>query len=327
MTILQLVAGFALLLLGGEALVKGSVTVARRLGISPMVIGLTLVGFGTSTPELVTSLQAARMGSPGIAIGNVVGSNIANILLILGVSVLILPMGTTRKAFTRDGFTLIASSLLLLAIVWSGSMSRGMGVLCLGLLALYTLYALHTERTTDTPAASLHAAEAAEFADDQPTARSTGLGALLALAGIAGVIWGADLAVGASLVIARSFGISEAVIGLTLVALGTSLPELATSVMAAIRRHGDVAFGNIVGSNVFNILGVAGATAVVSPFAVPAGIAAFDIWVMVGTAFLLVFFSVTGWKVKRWEGAVLLASYIAWLAVHMLWRSTPEAFG
>ena len=317
MTILQLLFGLVLLVAGGEALVRGSVAVAQRLGVSPMLIGLTLVGFGTSTPELVTSLQAALIGAPGVAIGNVVGSNIANILLILGISAIILPMATTKEAFRRDGPVLIGASVLMVAAVLAGSLARWVGVVFLVLLAAYTVYTYFTERDDGSPSATVHAAEAGSVADLPPRTMGFGLGGLFIVGGIAGVVYGASLLVDAALVIARAAGLSEAVIGLTLVAVGTSLPELVTSVMAAIRKQTDVAFGNIIGSNIFNILGIAGVTAVVTPISIPPEIAGFDIWVMLATALLLAAFAVTGWRVNRWEGAALLGCYAAYLAVQL----------
>ena len=310
---LELVGGLLLLLGGGEALVRGSVAAATRLGVSKLLIGLTLVGFGTSMPELVASLQAALAGSPGVAVGNVIGSNIANILLILGISTILLPIATSREAFRRDGSVLIGASLLMTGIVLGGSLGRGAGLILLALLLAYTVFSYITERKGGG-AAALHEAEADEVA---PEGMSVGAGLLLAAGGIAGVVFGASLLVGSAIEIAQAAGLSEAVIGLTLVAVGTSLPELVTSVMAAIRRHGDVAFGNVVGSNIFNILGIAGATAVVSPLSVPEQIVRFDTWVMLGAAVLLAIFAVTGWRVSRREGAVFLGLYVAYLFVQL----------
>jgi cation:H+ antiporter len=311
---IQLAIGFVLLLGGGEALVRGSVGVALRLGLSPLVIGLTLVGFGTSAPELVACIQAALAGAPGIAVGNIVGSNIANILLILGAAAVIAPIVTTRQAFQRDGPVLIGASLLLLAVILSGAIGRWSGAAFLVLLAGYLGYTYVTERRAPDAAAEVYAAEAAEVA---PRSASLTLSLLLALGGIAVVVYGADLLVAAAIVVARDFGVSEAVIGLTLVAVGTSLPELATSVIAAFRRHGDVAFGNIVGSNIFNALGITGATALVAPIAVPGEIIRLDVWVMMATAVLLVLFAVSGWRVSRWEGAVCLIAYAGYLVVQL----------
>ena len=273
---IELTGGVVLLLGGGEALVKGSVSVATRLGVSPLLIGLTLVGFGTSTPELVACLEAALIGAPAIAIGNIVGSNIANILLILGISAVMLPLATTKEAFRRDGAVLVGVSLLFTGVlVFSGTLGRWTGLGFLLLLGSYSLYTYLTERQTYDAAAAVHAAQASEVA---PRGMSLLVGLILSVAGIAAVVIGAKLFVEVAVAIAENLGLSEAVIGLTLVAVGTALPELATSVMAAFRGHADVAFGNIVGSSIFNILGVAGATAVVSPIAVPNEIIHFDIW-------------------------------------------------
>jgi cation:H+ antiporter len=272
------------------------------------------VGFGTSAPELVACIQAALAGAPGIAVGNIVGSNIANILLILGVAAVITPIVTTREAFGRDGSVLIAASLALLAAVLTGRhrpLDRCGVDRDAGRLSGYTYV---TERSTPDAAAQVYAAEVEEVA---PRTASLAILLLLALGGIAGVVFGADLLVGAAIAVARDFGVSEAVIGLTLVAVGTSLPELATSVVAAFRRHGDVAFGNIVGSNIFNALGITGATALVMPIAVPDEIIRLDVWVMMATAVLLVVFAVTGWRVSRREGAVCLVAYAVYLAVQL----------
>ena len=314
MTWVQLAIGLVLLLGGGEALVRGSVAAAMRLGLSPLVIGLTLVGFGTSAPELVASVQAALAGAPGIAIGNIVGSNIANILLILGISAVIAPVVTTKQAFRRDGTVLIGASLVLLGVILSGTVERWTGLAFLLLLAGYLGYTYVSERRAPDAAAEIYAAEATEVA--LPGA-SLPVALVLAVAGIASVVYGADLLVGAAIVMARDFGMSEAVIGLTLVAVGTSLPELATSVIAAFRGHGDVAFGNIVGSCIFNALGITGATALVMPIAVPDEIIRLDAWVMMATAVLLVVFAVTGWRVSRREGAVCLVAYAAYLMVQL----------
>ena len=321
MLYVQLAAGLILLLCGGEALVRGGVSVASRLGISPLVIGLTLVGFGTSMPELVASLQAAFLGSPGIAVGNVVGSNIANILLILGLSAAILPLAIGRDAFRRDGVVLLGSSLLMLAVVLTGALSRWAGVVFVGLLAAYTLFALWSERSgRDPAAAAVHGAEASDAASKS---LSLPIGILLALGGIASVVFGADLLVTGAIEVARAADISETVIGLTLVAIGTSLPELVTSVMAALRRHGDVAFGNIVGSNIFNVLGIAGVTAIVHPLDVPAQIVRFDIWAMLAATALLILFSMTGWRISRREGGVFLVAYAAYLAAQFVPGTVP----
>ncbi len=313
-TPLLLIIGLVLLLGGGESLVKGSVAIASRLGVSRLLIGLTLVGFGTSMPELVASLQAALAGSPGVAVGNVVGSNIANILLILGTAVVILPITTNRSGFARDGSVLIGASLLMVGVALTGELGRAAGVAFLLALLGYTVFTYFSEKRAHAATASVHEAEA-DFVEGGGMAMLPAV--LLAFGGIAAVVAGASLLVTASIEIARAANMSETVIGLTLVAVGTSLPELVTSVMAAIRRQGDVAFGNVIGSNVFNILGIAGTTAVVKPLQVPPQILSLDIWVMLAASLLLVLFAVTGWRVSRREGLLFLLAYAAYLSVQL----------
>ena len=312
---IQLIASLLLLLGGGEALVKGSVVVAKRLGVSPLLIGLTLVGFGTSTPELVASLRATLLGAPGIAIGNIVGSNIANILLILGLSAVIFPLATTKEAFRRDGAVLIGATMLMVTVILLGAIGRGAGLAFLALLVAYTVYTYFTERRMHDAAARVHEAEAADAMPRRELPMWAGL--LLAVGGIAAIVFGADLLVKAAIEIATAAGLSETVIGLTLVAVGTSLPELVTAVMAALRRHADVAFGTIVGSNIFNILGIAGLTATVRPIRVPPEIAALDVWVLAASSLLLVLFAATGWRVERWEGSAFLAAYVVYVFVQL----------
>jgi len=309
MTLLELALGLALLLGGGEALIRGAAAIAVRLGVSPRLIGLTLVGFGTSTPELVASVNAAWIGAPGIAVGNVVGSNIANVLLILGVAALIFPVAVSKAAFRRDGAALIGASLVLTIIILTGALSRWAGVALLALLAAYTVYAYLSEARTAQEERGTDTAAVAN--PGVPLA----IAVLFALGGIAGVIIGASLLVDSAILIARSAGVSETVIGLTLVAVGTSLPELATSAMAALRRQGDLAFGNIVGSNIYNILGILGATGVIVPIAIPAEIAGFDVWVMLAAAVALAVFAITDWRISRREGAAFLLGYAVYLAL------------
>jgi len=311
---LQVAGGFVLLLVGGEVLVRGAVGTARRLGVSPLVIGLTLVGFGTSTPELVTSIQAALIGSPGIAVGNVVGSNIANILLILGVAAVIAPIACDPAAFRRDGSVLALSAVIGGALILWGEIGRLAGAVLIALLLVYTIGTLVRERRRPDAAAKVYEEEA-DFVDGKEVSLPASLA--LAAVGIAGTILGAKLLVDGAVTTARTLGVAEEVIGLTLVAVGTSLPELATSVVAALRRQADVAFGNVIGSNIYNILFILGATSLVEPLAVPARIAAADLWVMLGATALLAVFATTGRRIVRWEGAVFLAlyaGYIGWLA-------------
>ena len=312
MVYLSLAAGLALLFVGGEFLVRGAVSVARRLGVSELVIGLTLVGFGTSAPELVASVEAALLGAPGIAVGNVVGSNIANVLLILGLGALLTPMRTTRRAFLRDGPVLLAASGLLAAACLLDVIGRPIAAVFLALLLAYTWHTYRSERAGAASGSGVRASEA-EVAASRPG--SLGLGLAISLGGLVGVLLGATLLVEAAITIARLWGVSEAVIGLTVVAVGTSLPELATTLVAAWRRQPDVAFGNVIGSNLFNIFGILGLTALVQPLPVPPEIARFDVWVMLGVALFLVAFAVTGWRVSRAEGTAFLLGYAAYLLV------------
>ena len=311
MSYVQLLAGLALLLIGGDVFVRGAVSVAQRFNVSPLLIGLTLVGFGTSLPELFASLEAARIGSPGIAVGNVVGSNIANILLILGLSALITPLVTAPGSLRRDGPVLIATSALTIGICLLGRIDRWWGLMFLGLLLTYMIHAYLSERRHHDERAQLHLAEVAEV---KPLATTPVLMLVITLGGLIGIIFGAGLLVDSAVVLAQAFGLSEAVIGLTIVAVGTSLPELTTSLIAAIRRHGDVALGNVVGSNVFNLLGILGATALFRPIPVPIEIAHFDNWIMLAATALFVFFATTRLRVERWEGGILLAGYLGYIS-------------
>jgi cation:H+ antiporter len=298
----ELAAGLALLIVGGDILVRGSVDLARHLGVSPLLIGLTLVGFGTSAPELVASVQAALVGSPGIAVGNVVGSNIANVFLILGCAALLSPVQTPRAGFRRDGGMVVISTLICLAIVLLGYLDRTAGYGMLALLLVYIVYTYARERVTP-----------ATDAGDGTEPMRASFAILLTLGGLALVIVGARLLVFSSIDLATAAGISETIVGLTVVAVGTSLPELVTSVMAAIRKQSAVAFGNVLGSNIYNVLGILGVTAIVEPIDVPVEIARFDIWVMVGSVLLLVMFAISNWRISRREGFVLLAGYAAYV--------------
>ncbi len=311
--LLSLVAGFVLLVVGGEALVRGAVATATRLGLSPLFIGIALVGFGTSSPELVTSLQAAFAGSPGIAVGNVVGSNIANILLILGIGALLLPVICEPKAFYRDGTVVGVSAVLLAGVVMVGHLDRWTGLAFVAALLAYIAFTFIKESRSPDEAAAIHEAEAALPLGDMPIGLPLALA--FAIGGIALTIFGAKLLVDGAIELAATAGISEAVIGLTVVAVGTSLPELVTAVVAALKKHGDVAFGNILGSNIYNTFGILGITAAVHPLDVPFEIIEFDIWVMLAATVMLLFFAVSGWQVSRREGAVLLGLYVVYLGI------------
>ena len=311
-SILLVAGGLVLLALGGELLVRGAVGMAARLGISPLLAGLTIVGFGTSTPELATSVQAAMAGSPGIAIGNVVGSNIANILFILGVSAVILPLSVNPASFSRDSLALGGSAVLATGAVLLGVIGPLPGIVLLAALVGYIWWAYKSESATHDAEAVRHEHEA----EDRPVPPDTGplvLGGMI-VAGLVAAIFGAGWLVDGAVVLASAAGVSESVIGLTVVAVGTSLPELIACVVAVLRKHEDVALGNVVGSCIYNLCGILGVTAMIHPIEVPAEIAAFDIWAMLGVTLLLILQLRSGWRLSRIEGAVLVALYAAYTA-------------
>ncbi|WP_339947137.1 calcium/sodium antiporter [uncultured Albimonas sp.] len=320
-TWLPLVAGLALLVGGGDVLVRGAVRAAERIGISPLVIGLTLVGFGTSMPELVTSVQAGLNGSPGIAYGNVVGSNIANILLIAGVSALICPIVVARSALRRDAVVMLLAAGAFLGLAALAPMGRPTGAALVVALVGYIWFVIRQERAAADGGAihdkSLALSETEPGLAPAHGGGSLGVSLLTAVAGLALVVAGGSLLVDGAVALARGFGVSETVIGLTIVAIGTSMPELVTSVIAALKRQGDVAFGNIVGSNIYNVLGIGGTTALIAPSVVPEELVRFDAPIMIGVSALLVLFAATGLRIARREGAVLVAGYASY--VWILW--------
>ncbi|MEQ8968416.1 MAG: calcium/sodium antiporter [Azospirillaceae bacterium] len=305
---LAMVAGGFLLLMGGaDYLVRGAVGLARRIGVSTLVIGLTVVALGTSLPELVVSLRAAIGGNTGLTVGNIVGSNIANILLILGVAAVIWPVACARTTLFRDGSAMVAATALFVVVGLAGGYGRIYGFVGLGLLVAYMGWCYHHDRRDG----GLAAREAEEV---EPIQGSAVLLWLAILGGLVAVVAGGELLVHGAVGIARTLGVSEEVIGLTLVAFGTSVPELATTVVAAMRRHADVALGNVLGSNLFNLLGVLGVTAIVVPLPLPDKIAAFDLWVMAGVSILLVPLMRSGWRLGRLEGGIFVMIYIAFVA-------------
>jgi cation:H+ antiporter len=309
---LLLLSGLALLTVGGEALIRGALAAARRFGVSPLLSGLLIVGFGTSMPELVVSVDAALSQRPDIAIGNVVGSNVCNILLILGVSALIAPMAVQPLALRRDAVTMVAATIAFILLAGAGTLGRLDAVLFLAGLTGYLLWAYRTESAHDVPAGELHRAESEELT----VLPGSPLFTVAAIAGgLALLVGGSRLLITGAVGIAESLGLSEAVIGLTLVAIGTSLPELTISVIAALRRHADVAVGNVLGSNIFNVLGILGVSALVQPLPVTARIQQFDQWVMLASALLLIVFLYTGRRLSRREGGVLLLGYGAYLGL------------
>lgn len=313
MNIVYLVVGILLLTIGGEILIRGALSASSRLGISPLLSGLLIVGFGTSSPELAVSIEAALSSSPDISIGNVIGSNISNVLLILGVCAMITPMAVKPSALSRDGAVVLGSTLVLMIVIAGGNLGRLDAVILLTLLAAYLFWAYRSEKgSPDSPAAKVHIAEAEEI-EKKPS------GALAIILSIVGglvlLIGGSNVLLKGAIGIAESYNISEAVIGLTLVAVGTSLPELSISVLAAFRKHTDVAIGNILGSNIFNVLGILGVSALIQPLSVNTRILAFDQWVLLGLSLLVMLFLYTSRKLSRWEGGILFLCYVAYILV------------
>ena len=308
MDVILIVLGIALLYFGGEFLVRNSSRLAQHWGISPLVIGLTIVAFGTSAPELAASLTAALRGSSELALGNVVGSNIANIALILALTTLVYPLRTDANFVRREmPFMIGSAALLLLFSLLNDTLGRFQGLLLLALLAVY-LWVLFSRQES----AQTQQEFEKEYTGKPLLApwRSV-FGGLLGLGLLVG---GAQLLVAGATSLARGFGVPELIIGLTLVAVGTSLPELSTSIVAATKREPDIALGNIVGSNIFNILFILGATATVQPLTVPYAAVAPDLWVMLALSLLLVPFLITGSRLGRREGGVLLALYGVYVA-------------
>ena len=318
--LLLLLAGFVVLIIGGELLVRGAVRVAERAGMSELLIGLTIVGFGTSAPELVASVEAARAGSPGIAWGNIVGSNLANSLLILGAASLILPVVVPRGPLWRDGGLALVATVALWLVASTTGITVAIGSAFLVILLAYLGYAYRAEQTQPAGASALHEkAESLEVSDthlhdEQPLWKSI----LILLFGIVMIVLGGRWLVEGAVDLARLVGMSEAVIGLTIIAIGTSLPELVTSVIAAYKGASAVALGNVLGSNIFNLLLIGGVTAVIAPGTIPGEITNFGLPVLIAASVLLLIFAATGRKITRWEGGILLVTYFALLLYNVV---------
>ncbi|MGF1625073.1 MAG: calcium/sodium antiporter [Alphaproteobacteria bacterium] len=307
MSLLWLVAGFVLLLVGGELLVRGAAALALRFGMSPLLIGLTVVACGTSAPELVVSVDAALRGSPGIAIGNVVGSNIANILLILGIAAILRPVPAQAGSLLRDGGMVVLATAVMVGIGWTGAFLWWHGVAMLAALATYLL--LSYRRDIRLNRALAPAVE--------PIARKPAWQALLlVVAGLAGLVFGAEWLVDGAVEIAQRLGVSDAVIGVTMVAIGTSLPELAVVVVAARKGQTDMVFGNVIGSNIFNCLGILGTTSLVGRIPVDRAALGFDFLVMAAATLLLLPMAASGLRLSRAEGTLLVALYAAFILVN-----------
>jgi cation:H+ antiporter len=318
-TILFLLGGLVLLVLGAEWLVRGASSIATRLGIAPIVIGLTVVAFGTSAPEMAVSVGASLSGNADVSLGNVVGSNIFNILFILGISAVFSGLAIEQRLIRIDIPLLTVISFITLGLALNGSFGRIEGAVFFVALLVYTGWLIRNARRESKAVEAEYDSEVASL--EGSTAQKPLLVQLFfVVAGLALLVLGARWLVDAATDIAESFGVSDLVIGLTIVAAGTSLPELATSVMAAIRGQRDIAVGNVVGSNLFNLLGVLGASAAISKNGVSVADAALrlDIPVMIAATIVLIPICWNGFQIKRWEGILLAVFYVAYVAYLIL---------
>ncbi len=327
-TIGLIIGGLALLTIGGELLVRGAAALAALVGVSPLVIGLTVVSFGTSAPELAVSVQAGLGGKPDIAIGNVIGSNIFNVLFVLGACALIAPLIVSVQLVRREVPIMIGVCFLMAGLVLDGGISRLDGALLFGILIAYTVWSIVSSRK-ETEAAKQEYAEA--FGAEQ-LAPKRGVGVLLkqvalVVGGLIVLVIGSRWLVTGAVDLARALGVSDVIIGLTIVAAGTSLPEVVASLIATLKNERDIAIGNVVGSNIFNVLGILGVSALVVPGGLPVATSVlnFDLPVMLAVmvACLPVFF--TGMSIARWEGGLFLAYYVAYTAYLVLDATQHDA--
>lgn len=328
MTMILFVLGLVLLIVGAELLVRGAIRLAMGIGISPLVVGLTVVALGTSSPELAVTIQSAFSGQSDMAMGNVVGSNITNILLILGLSALITPLVVVRQMVRLDVPVMIGSSFLLLVLGWDGAISRGDGAILFTTIILYTTYLITLSRQEQkTNSESID-----EAGERHLTSKQWGVNSLMVIGGLALLTFGARWMVDSAVIFARYLGISELIIGLTIVSAGTSLPEIVTSIVASIRGERELAVGNVIGSNIFNILCILGLAALVSPasIAVSSVVLRFDIPVMIAIALLCLPIFFNGYTIFRWEGALLLSYYFIYtiyLVLGAIQSTMLPAFG
>jgi len=303
---IYLAGGLIFLFIGAEGLIRGASALALRIGITPLVVGLTVVAFGTSTPELVVSLKAALIGNSSISLGNVVGSNIANIALILGIAAIIRPLDVHANVIRREIPIMIGISILLVLLLIDGELGLVDGLVFVLGIVIYTVVNIMMARKEK------NAEVEKEFKEGLKTKLGVPISVIMILVGLGLMILGANYFVNSAIEIAKSIGVSDAIIGLTIVAVGTSLPELITSIVAAYKNESDIAIGNVVGSNIFNIFGILGITAIVIPLS-SAGISYVDFGVMLFTALILLPLSKTGFKISRLEGLFLVTGYIIYV--------------
>ena len=296
---------------------RGAVALAHRFGLSPLLIGLTVVAAATSMPELLVVVASGLQGHPNLGVGNVIGSNIANTLLILGAAAVLFPISTQLRHVSRDGAIGLGAALLFIAFAVIGVLTWTHGLVMLILLIGYLVHSYRSERNSSGSAMNPsedHSASVAEEGVPQAV-KSLPLIVMLVIAGVAGLVTGSKFLVSGSVDIAKAAGVSDAIIGLTLVAVGTSLPELATAIVAGLRHHSEVALGNVLGSNLFNILGIMGALALTTPFEVEAQMLQVDVWIMAAVMALLLPIMITNWRIGRLEGLFFLGLYAGYIGL------------
>ena len=311
MAYIEVILGLVILVFAGDFLVRGAVALAKKMGISTLVIGLTIVAFGTSAPELVVAIDAVIIGAPALALGNVVGSNIANILLVIGLPAIIYPISCAAPRLTRNLMIMLAATLIFIfmGMATKGTYSAPQGFILLALLTMFLVYSGMRAK------AHPEAVDPLEELDGVcETPQNRGFSIMLIIAGMIGLGFGADLLVEGAVVIARDWGISEEVIGLTLLAIGTSLPELVTAVVAAVRRHHDVIVGNVIGSNLFNLLAVMGAASLFGDIPIPESFMKVELWVMLAASIALLPYCHYKQSVGRMSGFGFLAAYVLYMA-------------
>jgi cation:H+ antiporter len=325
-TLMLLAAGFVLLIAGAELLVRGASRLAVLIGISPLVVGLTVVAFGTGSPELAVSMRSAWTGRADIAVGNVVGSNILNVLLVLGIAALIAPLRVSRQLVRLDVPLMIAVSVVFYLFAADGNIGRVEGLLLFFGIVVYSVFAIRKSRRETSQASARGDPALSESKPRHALGRSLGYGALL-LSGFGLVVLGAEWMVEGAAAVARVLGVSELVIGLTIVAVGTSLPEIAATVVAGLRGERDMAVGNVIGSNLFNILAVIGASSLVSPAGLPVPAAALrvDIPIMLAAAVACLPIFLRGHRIDRWEGGLFLGYYFAYTIYLFLYATAHDA--
>lgn len=317
MALLEVLGGLVLLVLAGDGLVRGAVTLASRLGVPTLIISLTIIAFGTSAPELVVGVDAVLKGSPTLALGNVVGSNIANVLLVIGLPAVIAPVACSAPRLGRNFMMMTGATLLVIGL----GMDNDLGlfdaiILVTGLILFlgYSAYRAHQHRKEEDEAEEEYLDDEYEDEEISPVG-SMWLAGFMLVGGLLGLAIGADLLVNGSVTIARSLGVSEAVIGLTLVAIGTSLPELVTALAAAFRGHSDVAMGSVIGSNMFNLLGILGISSLVGHIPVPDSFIETDFWIMLGSIVILAPFIRRRGEVGRLMGLLMVGGYTAYMVM------------